>query len=79
MISYVCNNFAYTWSDNQIGHTSECYHCALLLCDFEDYPVLQLDNHTVNKDTFYLHVSTEYVSEDYPDMKLDSHTDYKST
>ena len=39
-----------TWSDNHRVHTAEYYHCALLICEPEDYPVLKLDNHTDYKD-----------------------------
>ena len=67
-------NGSSTWSDNHRVHTAEYYHCALLLCEPEDYPVVQLDNHSDYKNTLYLHVQTEYVYEDYSYLQYDNHT-----
>ena len=37
--SCVYYNESSTWSDNHRVHIAEYYHCALLLCEPEDYPV----------------------------------------
>ena len=54
-------------------------HRALLKCDFEVDAAVMLDNHNDYKDTWYLHVWTEYVYEDYSCLKIDNHTEYKDT
>ena len=39
------------FQDILIGRASDVFQCALLTCVCEDYPSLQLDNHTDYKDT----------------------------